>query len=333
MIDWAQAELGWDSPQCSVVAGDASARRYFRLRQGASTCIAVHAPPQTEKNTAFLAMREQLERGGICVPALLAADLERGFLLLGDLGDRLLLAELDTHSVDASYRTAFGVLLQLAALPADDPAWPHYDRALLGEELSRFPEWFAGRLLQRPLDAAEQAMWQALCAELIDSALAQPRVLVHRDFHSRNLMPQADGRLGVIDFQDAVIGPATYDLVSLLRDCYVRWPREQVRGWALEYLEQARATGQFAGVDQAQFLGWFDLMGLQRHLKVLGTFARLYLRDGKLAYLDDLPLVLRYVEEALVGYRDTSPAAAEFADWFAAELRPLIDRQPWSRAA
>ncbi|MFV8819730.1 aminoglycoside phosphotransferase family protein [Haliea sp. E17] len=327
---WACSVVGKTGGTLETVAGDASNRRYFRLRVAGASYIAVHAPPATEKNAEFLAVRHHLERGGIRVPALLGADLDQGFLLLGDLGDRLLLPALAPATVDGWYRKGCSLLLQFAAL-GDMPAdWPRYDSALLGEELGRFPEWFAGRLLGHPLGEQGLRCWQALCEELLNSALEQPRVLVHRDFHSRNLMILADGELGVIDFQDAVVGPITYDLVSLLRDCYVRWPAGQVENWAREYHGLLRQEGWLAGVDAAQFLRWFDLMGLQRHLKVLGTFARLYLRDGKSAYLDDLPLVIAYVEEILRKYRGDWPAAAAFADWFEAELGPLIRRQPWS---
>jgi aminoglycoside/choline kinase family phosphotransferase len=171
-----------------------------------------------------------------------------------------------------------------------------------------------------------------LLARLIDSALEQPRVLVHRDFHSRNLMLSGDDEIAVIDFQDAVVGPITYDLVSLLRDCYIHWPAAQVEGWALAYRDLLRAQGLAAGVEQGQFLLWFDWMGLQRHLKVLGTFARLFLRDGKSAYLDDLPLVIHYVMEITARYATDEPSFAEFGAWFELRLSPLIARQPWSSA-
>jgi aminoglycoside/choline kinase family phosphotransferase len=329
---WAVARLGLEKQacRCMPVSGDASPRRYYRLIIAGATYIVVHAPPATEKNAQFLAVRELLERAGVAVPALHAADLERGFLLLGDLGDRLLLDELCDDSVDACYGAAFELLLGIGAIDPGDPAFPVYDTALLSEELARFPHWFVQSLLDQPWDAAAQAAWEPLAAALVDSALEQPLVLVHRDFHSRNLMPQADGALAVIDFQDAVMGPVTYDLVSLLRDCYIRWPSQQVRDWALAYRRRLLAAGRLAGVDEQQFLTWFDLMGLQRHIKVLGTFARLYLRDGKPAYLDDLPRVVDYVREILAGYAPQSDAVCDFAAWFDATLLPAIGRQSWS---
>lgn len=329
LLAWARSVLGASGGELAPVAGDASQRRYYRLALGAASYIVVEAPPATEKNARFLAVRETLERGGIRVPRLFAADLERGFLLLGDLGDRLLLRELDGTSADSCYRQAWAVLLRLVELRPDDRDWPGYDAALLGEELRRFPVWFSAELMGRPLNDQERQWWDELCAELVESALEQPVVLVHRDFHSRNLMPQPDGSLGVIDFQDAVIGPVTYDLVSLLRDCYIRWPASRVEAWALEYLGQLRLLPGMGDLDEARFLRWFDLMGLQRHLKVLGTFARLYLRDGKPAYLGDLPRVVAYVEEILEKYRADWPAAEWFASWFSKELRPRFDRQPW----
>lgn len=330
LLPWALSVLG-DSqvPALTAVAGDASARRYFRLSFTGESFIAVESPPASEKNAQFLAMRDVLESAGLCVPGLVAADLERGFLLLGDLGDRLLLAELAADTVDERYCEAFDVLQRLGAADPADPDWPQYDEALLREELSRFPQWFAGRLLGT--EVPSEAGWDALVRCLVDSALEQPRVLVHRDFHSRNLMPQANGALGVIDFQDAVIGPVTYDLVSLLRDCYVRWPPQQVQSWALAYLERLRKAQLDTEITAARFLRWFDLMGLQRHLKVLGTFARLYLRDGKPAYLDDLPLVLRYVSEVLDAYRDSIPEVKPFAHWFESALVPAVAAQDWSQ--
>jgi aminoglycoside/choline kinase family phosphotransferase len=257
-------------------------------------------------------------------------------MALEDLGDRLLLAELDARSVDQRYRGAMDLLLQIAAMDlhnASPPAaLPTYDEALLTEELGRFPAWFVEALLGESLGADERRLLQANSAVLIASALEQPRVLVHRDFHSRNLMPQADGSLGVIDFQDAVLGPVSYDLVSLLRDCYIRWPAAQVEHWALAYRQRLQAGGLPGAVEADRFLRWFDLMGLQRHIKVLGTFARLYLRDGKPAYLRDLPLVIHYVREISAKYAREERAVAEFQRWFEQRLAPLIARQDWSAA-
>ncbi len=340
LLQWALSVLapatGGPVPALSVVAGDASNRRYYRAAIGARSCILVDSPPATEKNQAFLAIRELLTGAGVKVPALYAVDLARGYMALEDLGDRLLLEELDAATVDASYRGAMELLLRMAAmdfhtapLPA---AFPAYDEALLAEELGRFPAWFVEALLGLSLSADEQRLLQASSALLIASALEQPRVLVHRDFHSRNLMPQADGSLGVIDFQDAVLGPVTYDLVSLLRDCYIRWPAAQVEHWALAYRQLLQARGLPGAVEADRFLRWFDLMGLQRHIKVLGTFARLYLRDGKPAYLRDLPLVIHYVREIAGRYAGQEPAIAELQRWFDQRLAPLIARQDWSVA-
>jgi len=316
----------------SVVAGDASHRRYFRLVDGRERWILVHAPPETEKNDAFLRVRDLLAEAGVRVPRLYAADLQRGYLLLEDLGDRLLLPALDAASVDTHYRRAFDLLLVLAAIPRHGEL-PGYDRALLAEELGRFPDWFAQRLLGCQLAPEERALVDAAAQVLIDSALEQPPVVVHRDFHSRNLMLCEQGELAVIDFQDAVYGPLTYDLVSLLRDCYIHWPAQQVVDWALVYRGRLLERGLPAGPDPDRFLRWFDLMGLQRHLKVLGTFARLYLRDGKEGYLRDLPLVIDYVRETLTRYAGAEPALGALIQWFDARLLPQIRQQPWSRDA
>ncbi len=335
LLPWALTAL--DRPQgrgtgLSVVAGDASHRRYFRLARGREQWILVHAPPATEKNDAFLRVRDLLAGAGVRVPRLYAADLERGYLLLEDLGDRLLLPALDAASVDTRYRQAFDLLLVMAAIPRP-PELPAYDRTLLAEELGRFPDWFAQRLLGCELAPEERELVDAAAEALIDSALEQPPVVVHRDFHSRNLMLCEQGELAVIDFQDAVYGPLTYDLVSLLRDCYIRWPAQRVSDWALAYRARLLERGLPAGPDPDRFLRWFDLMGLQRHLKVLGTFARLYLRDGKPGYLRDLPLVIDYVREILARYEGVEPALGALARWFDARLLPQIRRQPWSTAS
>jgi aminoglycoside/choline kinase family phosphotransferase len=332
-LNWALSALAPGSTDhgqtLSAVAGDASNRRYFRASINGASYILVDAPPATEKNQAFMAVRDLLARAGVRVPALYAADLGRGYLVLEDLGNRLLLAELDAGNVDAWYGGAMELLLRMAELEPRTISLPAYDEALLSEELGRFPAWFVEALLGESLGADEQRLLDAAFSSLVASALEQPQVLVHRDFHSRNLMPQGDGDLGVIDFQDAVLGPVTYDLVSLLRDCYIQWPAARVRGWALAYRQRLQAKGRLQAVEEQRFLRWFDLMGLQRHVKVLGTFARLYLRDNKPAYLRDLPLVVHYVREIAGQYAGEDPAFAEFQRWFDSRLLPNIARQNW----
>jgi aminoglycoside/choline kinase family phosphotransferase len=335
LLPWALSVLGLpDSrslPPLATVAGDASHRRYFRFILAERSYVVVEAPPATEKNAAFLQVAAVLAGAGVKVPALLGADLDRGFLLLEDLGDELLLPALNAQSVDGYYRRAFDVLAKMAALAPERTGLGDYDAALLQEELSRFEQWFVRGLLGYSPSPAEQSLLREVSAQLVDSALEQPRVLVHRDFHSRNLMLVGDGELAVIDFQDAVVGPLTYDLVSLLRDCYVQWPAAQVRAWALDYRGRLAAGGLLRGVEEAQFLRWFDWMGLQRHIKVLGTFARLYLRDGKSAYLEDLPLVIHYVLEILTQHAANVPAFADFNDWFSGRLSPLIAQHSWGQ--
>lgn len=334
LLPWALealgAAIGAEQPELAPVAGDASNRRYFRLTLAGRSYIVVEAPPETEKNTEFLAVRELLEKAGVRVPALRAADVSRGFMVLEDLGDRLLLAQLSVESASAYYRDAFGLLRKMAAVERATATVPAYDRSLLTEEFSRFEQWFVEGLLCYSPCAQERELIAKFGEKLISSALEQPQVLVHRDFHSRNLMLLPGDELAVIDFQDAVFGPITYDLASLLKDCYIRWPQGRVKQWALEFQAALPVSHRQAIPDEETFLRWFDWIGLQRHIKVLGTFARLYLRDGKTAYLDDLPMVLRYVEETVAHYAQREPAFADFGQWFTERLSPLIQQQPWS---
>jgi N-acetylmuramate 1-kinase len=334
LLPWVMESLGAvaDTAQSglTMIAGDASNRRYFRLHIEGRPYIVVEAPPQTEKNTEFLAVRKLLEGAGVRVPCLFAAELSRGYMVLEDLGDRVLLAQLNAESATGYYRSAFGLLRKMAALEGADVAVPAYDRGLLTEEFGRFQQWFVQGLLGCRPTASEAVLIDKLGEQLIFSALEQPRVLVHRDFHSRNLMLLPGEEMAVIDFQDAVYGPVTYDLSSLLKDCYIRWPEERVKQWALAFLAAMPDSHRQAVPDEASFLRWFDWMGLQRHIKVLGTFSRLYLRDGKTGYLDDLPLVLCYVQETLESYAGQEPVFAEFGQWFRERLLPLIRQQPWS---
>ncbi len=309
----------------SAVSGDASFRRYYRLSVAGKSFIAVSAPPDKEDNEAFVRVRRLLADGGVRVPELLAFDAAQGFLLLSDFGDRLLLAELDTNTVDDWYARAGAVLAQLQGV--DGSALPRYDRAALDTEIRLFDRWFLDGLLAYQPSAAAVAALDDVRNLLLDSALQQPRVLVHRDFHSRNLMVLPERALGVIDFQDARHGPITYDLVSLLRDCYVSWAPERVAAWALGHRDRLQGLGLLGEVTDAEFLRWFDLMGLQRHLKVLGIFARLHLRDGKPGYLDDLPLVVHYTLSVARNYRETQGLVSLFEQ----ELMPRIREQPWWR--
>jgi aminoglycoside/choline kinase family phosphotransferase len=309
------------------VAGDASFRRYFRLAGCAPSRIAVYAPPDKERNAEFTRIASMLRAAGVHAPEVLALEPHEGFLLLSDLGDTLLLDVLAEDTVSTLYALALDTLFAIQHAATGDCDWqvPEYSADLLGQEMALFPQWYLEGLLGITPDAGERQMLQELFARLGASALEQPQVLVHRDYHSRNLMLQPDGTLGVIDFQDAVRGPLTYDLVSLLRDCYVEWPVARVRAWADSYAARATAAGLMEPVAPETFRRWFDWMGLQRHIKVLGIFARLWLRDGKQAYLADLPLVMRYTLEVAAVY----PELDAFAQWFRARVLPIAAARDW----
>ncbi len=295
---WLAAALGQSPSRIAPASADASFRRYFRVWHEGQTWIAMDAPPGKEDLRPYLQVAQILAATGVNVPQVIASDLERGFLLLTDLGNRQYLDALRAgEDADLLYRDALDALLRLQAGAGDaTSALPAYDALRLRQEIQLFPDWFLGRHLGITPDAAESAVLEEQFSLLVRSALGQPRVLVHRDYHSRNLMVCEDNP-GILDFQDAVVGPVSYDLVSLLKDCYIAWPRERVLGWLRQYREGATRAGlRFPG-DELDFLRAFDLMGLQRHLKVLGIFARLWYRDGKRAYLADLPLVLDYALE------------------------------------
>lgn len=329
LLDWCRSVTGQaDNPglRLETVSGDASFRSYYRLLGGPTTLIAVNAPPETEKNHEFVQIAGLLGAAGVQAPEVLASDFDQGFLLLSDLGNQLLLPLLNVDTVDGYYASAMATLHQIrqAATATADWQLPAYSAQLLRNEMALFPQWFLHGLLGIDPDAGERALIERTFDALIASAEAQPQVFVHRDFHARNLMVLDDGALGVIDFQDAVVGPLTYDLVSLLRDCYVAWAPQRVQGWALCYRDEA-----VPDVDRDTFLKWFDWMGLQRHIKVLGIFARLFLRDGKPGYLPDLPLVMHYTRSIAGKY----PALEEFVAWFEDRVQPLAETQPWYRLA
>lgn len=306
--------------------GDAGARRYFRLPDYPHL-LACAAPPATENNRVFAHLTSALRAQGVHAPRIHAVDFDRGFLLIDHLGDRLYLADLDPNSVENLYGEAVLTLLQMQQIPQESAQVAPYDGEKLRAEMALFPEWFVSQLLGYQLSGAEQTMLERVFAELVASAVEQPQCFVHRDYHSRNLINSPVGPPGVIDYQDAVWGPVTYDLVSLLKDCYVRWPEESVRRWVLAYANMSVEVGILPPVQAQQFLRWFDWMGLQRHLKVLGIFARLNLRDHKPRYLQDLPLVIRYTLEAA----DRYPEYSTFGRWFRDTLIPLAAQQSWYR--
>lgn len=310
--------------ELTSLGSDAGFRRYFRY-QTPSQWLAVDAPPASEDTHQFLAIARLIEQQGVRSPRIAAADASQGFLLVEDMGDRLFFREADASNADALYQHAITTLLQLQHSQDDAALIPRYDRALLRRELEIFSEWFADKLLGHPLDSTEKKLLDKLFIQLEDNALAQPQTFVHRDYHSRNLLLLDDNALGVIDFQGALWGGVTYDLVSLLRDCYLRWPAHKVKSWALDYRQQAINANIIPDVSETEFLRWFDWLGLQRHIKVLGIFARLNLRDGKASYLNDLPLVIRYTLEVAEQY----PELKAFSAWFRLTLLPLAQQQSW----
>ena len=328
LTHWVVEDLGFADSSIEPASADASFRRYFRLTRGADTHIIMDAPPAQEDVAPFVSVARALAAMHLNVPIVLARDVAQGFLLLSDLGSRLYLDELnarralgDGDAIDRLYAQALHalVIMQTAGGTAAR-ALPPYDRALLMREMELFPEWFLGRHMRISIGDAERRMLDRLFDALAQAALSQPAAFVHRDYHSRNLLLTQDNSPGILDFQDAVSGPITYDAVSLLKDCYIAWPAQRVRGWALAYREQLLRAGIPGGPDEAAFMRWFDLMGLQRHIKVLGIFARLYYRDGKPGYLKDLPRVLDYTRAAASGYAET----AEFAEFIAQHIDPTF---------
>lgn len=295
---WLQDELGFNDYGLEPASSDASFRRYFRVTRGGRSDIVMDAPPEREDCRPFIQVTRMLFDLGLHVPELLESDPARGFLLLEDLGDRCYLQALDEQTVDRLYGDALAALVVMQACGPNDARLPPYDRELLLREMALFPDWLLRVHLALALDEAEAQALQAGFALLADNALEQPQVFVHRDYHSRNLMVTERNNPGILDYQDAVVGPVTYDLVSLLRDCYIRWPRARVEDWALGYRELAQQSGILReDVDEARFLRWFDRMGVQRHLKAAGIFARLHHRDGKPGYLADIPRTLGYIVE------------------------------------
>jgi aminoglycoside/choline kinase family phosphotransferase len=321
--DWLTGELGFRLVRLEPASADASFRRYFRAwREDGVTRVVMDAPPDKEDIGGFLKVAALLEGCDVHVPHIHAADGARGLVLLEDLGSEPYLTRLRAGA-DAAvlYADALEALLRIQLRGRDAAReLPPYDRAALEREMALMPEWFCARHLQLALDDADRAVLAESFEFLTVEALAQPQVFVHRDYHSRNLMCLPSRNPGIIDFQDALAGAVGYDLVSLLKDCYIDWPRAQVQQWVSGYRTRLRGAADLAGSSEREFLRWFDLIGLQRHIKVLGIFARLWYRDGKGGYLPELPRTLEYVLDAARRY----PELRAFAQWLQRRVVPVF---------
>jgi len=303
--EWAARQLGADSLDIAPASADASFRRYFRVTTKGRDYIVMDAPPAHEDCRPFVAVARLFRDAGVHVPEVLAQDLEQGFLLLSDLGSTTYLSALNEATARELYLAANDALIRIqqASRPG---ALPEYDRALLARELMLFPEWYVAKHLGVAMSDQQKALLDTVFERILANNLAQPQVYVHRDWHSRNLM-LSDPNPGVLDFQDAVYGPITYDLASIYRDAYIQWDEEQQLDWVIRYWEKARAARLPVRADFGEFWRDFEWMGAQRHLKVLGIFARLYHRDGKDGYLKDMPRVMHYLRRVCERYDDLKP--------------------------
>ena len=324
LLQWARRITGDANLQLTLISGDASFRRYFR----GGGLVWVDANPKTEKNHDFVRNAAALHAVGLLAPEVRAVDYEQGLLAVSDLGDTQLIGCLNDGNVLAWYDKAIGLLPRLGAVGL---ALEPFDEAFMARENAIFPEWLLGHHLNLSLDETEQQLLDEMFACLTENNLAQPQGVMHRDFHSRNLMvcggnTPDDSRLAVIDFQDMVMGPLSYDLVSLLKDCYVRWPDEVIEqgmGHGFDILNRA---GLLGGLDYASFRRHADLTGMQRHLKAAGLFTRLYHRDGKSGYLKDIPRTLGYVVDVCHTYGAEHPVLARFGLWLEQVVLPGLDR-------
>jgi len=303
---WLHSQFPNENFTLAPASADASFRRYFRATfAGGRTRVVMDAPPQHEDCRPFLHIAQLFEAAGTHVPHVYAQDLQQGFLLLSDLGNTTYLQALNAGNASRLYSAATDALVKIQ-LASRDNELPHYDEALLLREMRLFPEWYIARHLNITLTDRQHAKLEQVFARIIANNLAQPRVYVHRDYHSRNLM-LSEPNPGILDFQDAVYGPITYDLASLFKDAYIKWEEAEIMDWLIRYWEKARKAGLPVRADFGEFYRDYEWMGVQRHIKVLGIFARLYHRDGKDGYLKDLPLVMAYLRAAAARYVDLKP--------------------------
>jgi aminoglycoside/choline kinase family phosphotransferase len=303
--EWLAGQFGGDAYTLAPASADASFRRYFRISRDGETRIVMDAPPPQEDCRPFVRIAALLHTAGVHVPQVIAQDIERGYLLLSDLGTKTYLDVIDTSNADELFRDAIETLIkwQLASRP---DVLPPYNDVLLRREMNLFPEWYVARHLKHELTVAQQQVFSGAMDLLVSAARAQSKVYVHRDYMPRNLMLSAPNP-GVLDFQDAVYGPITYDVASLFRDAFLSWPEERILDWSVRYWEKARAAHLPVPADFGEFWRDFEWMGLQRHLKVLGIFARINYRDGKPHYLKDTPRFVCYVRAVTTRYRELAP--------------------------
>lgn len=306
IADWLGQLYPGEAYALAPASADASFRRYFRVTFTDRSLIVMDAPPQHEDCAPFLHVGELFEKAGTHVPHVLAKDLAQGFLLLSDLGHTTYLQALTTENASSLYGDAIDALIAIQMASRANEL-PPYDEALLRRELNLFPDWYIAKHLATCLTAQQQAKLEEVFTRIVANNLAQPRVYVHRDYHSRNLMYLDEGNPGILDFQDAVFGPITYDLASLFKDAYIRWEEAEIMDWLIRYWEKARKAGLPVRADFGEFYRDYELMGVQRHIKVLGIFARLSHRDSKDGYLKDMPLVMDYLRRACARYIDLKP--------------------------
>lgn len=326
---WVAKQLDMQEVTLHAVSGDASFRIYYRVGKDSDSYIVVDSDPEKENNNDFIRIARSLFAHGFHAPEIFAAEDKMGFILLSDLGDQLLLPKLTTASVDTYYRSAMKTLRSLQAqLSPTQLSLPQYDHSLLMAEMSLFSDWFIERYIAYSLGQSERDSLNTAYEMLAGSALAQKLVFVHRDYHARNIMLLDNGELGLIDFQDAVWGPITYDLVSILRDCYIRWPRQQTLAWAADYFHAAQQQGILdSGERLEEFLRAFEWMGMQRHLKAVGIFSRLNFRDNKPVYLGDIPRTYRYLLEVAAAY----PQLSSMSDVLKSLAVQLVEKDPEAR--
>ena len=290
----------------TTASADASFRRYFRVHVADKTLIAMDAPPTHESCAPFVQVAQLLAEAGLNAPKVLAQDLAQGFLLLSDLGDDTYLSKLNTETAPELYKNATDALIKMQGISVTG-ILPNYDAAMLSREMQLFPDWYVAQHLKASLTPEQQVVLNNTFKLLNENILAQGQVFVHRDYHSRNLMLTTENNPGILDFQDAVYGAISYDLVSLLKDAYIGWDEEQVIDWAVRYWQPAKKAGLPIPDDFSEFYRDFEWMGAQRHIKVLGIFARLSHRDGKHSYLNDMPIVMAYFRKVCERYVELRP--------------------------